>query len=124
MITEKSMKQLSESNVQFVGNFGRVYLAVLVRNREPERRVAVKTLQGQYKLPLSYVAPSRAGVAEWLRALCCGMLDRGLELNQYLWICLQVCGLKRLMLVVKRPVGEAPELNLKNPLQAGDEACK
>ena len=31
----------------FTGNFGRVYLAVLVRNRDPEKRVAVKTLQGE-----------------------------------------------------------------------------
>ncbi len=33
----------------FAGNFGKVYVAVLVRNREPECRVAVKTLQSEYR---------------------------------------------------------------------------
>ena len=38
---------------------------------------------------------NQAGVNEWLRALCCNTLDHGFEHHQYLWICLQVCGLKR-----------------------------
>ena len=60
----------------------------------------------------------RAGVAEWLRVLCCGMLGHGFDPHQYLWTWLQVrrYGLAAML------TGVTPEVNLRNLLHAGEKA--
>ena len=53
------------------------------------------------------------------------VLDPGLKSHQYLYVCKYVDwnGFGA-MLATKRSAGVTPEVNLRNPLHVGDEACK
>ena len=58
-----------------------------------------------------------------VNTLCCGNIDCGFESHQFMLIYLQVHGFKGFVAMLATKTYQ-PQVNLRNPLHAGDKACK
>ena len=78
-----------------------------------------RTLLDWYKKKKHCTEPAWLGRLE--RTLCCALDPR---FKAYKCLYIHVCGLKKAWLPVNRSAVVVPEVNLKNPLYTGAEACK